>query len=330
MVWLLLISGFILLLVGGEVLVKGSVALARRLKMPPLIIGIVLVGFGTSMPELVTCVAAALEGSPDLAVGNVVGSNIANILLVAGIGAILIPIVTPISEFKRDGTVVAASTLMFALAALLIGDIGRIIGAVFVLSLLGYVAFIYFSEKAKLRRVEKQHLVEELKEIETFMGRPMTMPLSSILAIGGITLTILGAKLLVTGAIDLAQKAGVSETVIGLTIVAIGTSLPELVTAVVAGLRNHGDVSLGNILGSNIYNILGILGITALVDPLTIPPEILRFDLWVMILATVMLAVFALRKRNITRIEGGFLLATYVVYLYMLYIGQSGAPAGAM
>jgi len=330
MIWLLLISGFILLLIGGDFLVKGSVALARRLKMPPLIIGIVLVGFGTSMPELVTCVAAALEGSPDIAVGNVVGSNIANILLVAGVGAILVPIVTPVSEFKRDGTAVAVSTLMLAIVALIFGDIGRIIGLLFVLSLLGYVGFIYFSEKAKLRRVEKQHLVAELKEIETFYGRPMTLLLSSVLAVGGIALTILGAKLLVTGAIDLAQNAGISEAVIGLTIVAIGTSLPELVTAIVAGLRNHGDVSLGNILGSNIYNILGILGITALVDPLKIPAEIMRFDLWVMILATVMLALFAMRKLTITRIEGGFLLATYAVYLYMLYIGQSGTPPGAM
>lgn len=325
MVWLLLISGFILLLLGGEILVKGSVALARRLKMPPLIIGIVLVGFGTSMPELVTCVAAALEGSPDLAVGNVVGSNTANILLVAGVGAVMVPIVTPVSEFKRDGTAVAVSTLAFVIIALLWGDVGRLTGALFFLSLLGYVAFIYFSEKAKLKRVEEKHIVEELKELETFMGKKLTLHLSAMLAVGGITLTVLGAKLLVTGAISLAQSAGISEAVIGLTIVAIGTSLPELVTAVVAGLRNHGDVSLGNILGSNIYNILGILGITALVDPLVIPAEILRFDLWVMILATIMLAVFALRKMNITRIEGGILLATYAVYLYILYVGQSGA-----
>lgn len=325
MVWFLLVSGFILLLLGGEILVKGSVALARRLKMPPLIIGIVLVGFGTSMPELVTCVAAALEGSPDIAVGNVVGSNIANILLVAGLGAALVPIITPVSEFKRDGTALTVSTLMLVAVALMWGDIGRITGFIFFLSLLGYVAFIYFSEKAKLKRVEEKHIVEELEEIGTFMGRPLNMALSAVLAVGGIALTILGAKLLVTGAIDLAQKAGISETVIGLTIVAIGTSLPELVTAVVAGLRNHGDVSLGNILGSNIYNILGILGITALVDPLVIPAEILRFDLWVMILATIMLAVFAVRKLKITRIEGGILLATYAVYLYMLYIGQTGS-----
>lgn len=314
-----------MLLLGGEILVKGSVALARRLKMPPLIIGIVLVGFGTSMPELVTCVAAALEGSPDIAVGNVVGSNIANIFLVAGLGAALVPIVTPVSEFKRDGTALTVSTLMLVAVALMWGDIGRITGFIFFLSLLGYVAFIYFSEKAKLKRVEEKHIVEELEEIGTFMGRPLNMALSAVLAVGGIALTILGAKLLVTGAIDLAQKAGISETVIGLTIVAIGTSLPELVTAVVAGLRNHGDVSLGNILGSNIYNILGILGITALVDPLVIPAEILRFDLWVMILATIMLAVFAVRKLKITRIEGGILLATYAVYLYMLYIGQTGS-----
>ena len=319
MVWFLLISGFILLLSGGEILVKGSVALARRLKMPPLIIGIVLVGFGTSMPELVTCVAAALEGSPDLAVGNVVGSNIANIMLVAGVGAVMIPIVTPVSEFKRDGAAVALSTLAFVIIALLWGDIGRMAGAIFFLSLLGYVAFIYYSEKSKLKRVEEKHIVEELEEIGTFMGRPLNTVLSTTLAVGGITLTILGAKLLVTGAISLAQHAGISEAVIGLTIVAIGTSLPELVTAVVAGLRNHGDVSLGN-----------ILGITALVDPLTIPAEILRFDLWVMILATVMLAVFAVRKLTITRIEGGILLATYALYLYMLYIGHSGTLPEAM
>src|SRR5690606_27673506 len=144
-------------------LVKGSVALAGRLKMPPLIIGIVLVGFGTSTPELVTCVAAALEGSPDMAVGNVAGSNTANILLVAGVGAVMVPIATPVAESRRDGTALAASALLVVAVALLWGEVARITGALSVLSLLGYVAFIYFSQKAKLKRVEEKRIVEGLK-----------------------------------------------------------------------------------------------------------------------------------------------------------------------
>lgn len=327
MVWLYLLAGFVLLLVGGEVLVKGSVALARKMNVPPLIIGIVLVGFGTSAPELVTCIQAALEGSPDIAVGNVVGSNIANILLVAGTGALLIPVVTPLAAFKRDGGAVAISTVVMIGVCLMFGEVGRMAGIGFLVLLIGYISYAYFSEKARAVSGVPEDLQEELEELETFMGKPITKGVSILLTFGGIALTVLGANFLVTGAITLAEKAGISESVIGLTIVALGTSLPELATAVIAGIRGHSDVSLGNILGSNIYNILGILGATAIVQPLNIPDSIMQFDIWVMLAATALLIIVSVNQLKITRWEGGLLLAGYFAYMYTLYLKVQAVPA---
>ncbi len=318
MLWIYLLSGFILLLVGGEVLVKGSVAVAHKMQVPSLVIGIVLVGLGTSMPELVTCIEAVMKGVPDIAVGNVVGSNIANILLVAGASAIFYPIITPLAEFKRDGGAVALSTLLLITIAFTLGQIGMIIGIFFVVLLFSYIGYTYFSEKitAKyLKDVEK-----EIEEIETVGDKEISVLFGILLTFGGIGLTVLGAKLLVSGAIIVAKNFGISEAVIGLTIVAIGTSLPELATAIIAGVRGHSDLSLGNILGSNVYNILGILGVTAIVEPLHIPKEILSFDIWVMLGATIMLIIVAITKLKITRLEGGVLMATYAIYLYMLYL----------
>ncbi len=320
MEWFLILAGFILLLLGGESLVKGAVAMAKKMQLPPLVIGIVLVGFGTSIPELVTCITAALQGSSNLAFGNVVGSNTANILLVAGTGALMVPIMTPLAEFKRDGSFVAISTVLLVAAALFLGSVGFMLGAAFVALLLGYIAYMYLAEKRKYQATGSADILEELEEIQTFLNRPITLPIATMLTVAGIATTILGAKLLVMGAIALAEKAGVSETVIGLTIVAIGTSLPELATAIIAGLRNHSDLSLGNILGSNIYNILGVLGVTAMVSPMPVPSEIMTFDLWVMVLATLVLTLFALTRMKISRLEGGLMLSGYFIYLYLLYL----------
>lgn len=326
MVWLYLIAGFILLLIGGEVLVKGAVAVAGKFKVPPLIIGIVLVGFGTSVPELVTCIKAAIDGAPDIAVGNVVGSNIANILLVAGTGALLIPVATPLAEFKRDGGAVAIATIAFVAVCLMLGEAGRFVGGVFLVMLMGYLYYAYASARKETAGGAPEDMIEELEELETFMGRPITTSKGLILTFGGIALTVFGAKYLVDGAIIIAENFGVSETVIGLTIVALGTSLPELATAVIAGVRGHSDVSLGNILGSNIYNILAIMGTTAIVQPLRIPPEIIQFDLWVMVGATVLLIVAAVNGMKIARWEGGVLLAGYIAYMYSLYLKVQAVP----
>jgi cation:H+ antiporter len=312
-----LVAGFVLLVLGGESLVRGAVATAMRLGLSPLFIGIVLVGFGTSSPELVTSLQAAFAGSPGIAVGNVVGSNIANILLILGIGALLLPIVCEPKAFYRDGTVVGVSALILA-GVVMIGHLDRWTGLAFVAALLGYIVFTYVKES---RTPDEAAALREAEAGLKLDAEPMRLPLALGLAIGGIGLTIYGAKLLVEGAIELAATYGISEAVIGLTVVAVGTSLPELVTAIIAAIKKHGDVAFGNILGSNIYNTFGILGITAAVHPLDVPFEIIEFDIWVMLVATVLLLFFAVSGWVVSRREGAVLLGLYVLYLAILAWG---------
>jgi cation:H+ antiporter len=312
-----LVAGFVLLVLGGETLVRGSVATATRLGLSPLFIGIVLVGFGTSSPELVTSLQAAFAGSPGIAVGNVVGSNIANILLILGLGALLLPIACDPKAFYRDGTVVGVSALILA-GVVMIGHLDRWTGLAFVAALLAYIVFTYVKESRAPDEAAAVHAGEAALKLG---GEPMRLPLALALAIGGIGLTVYGAKLLVDGAIELAATYGVSEAVIGLTVVAVGTSLPELVTAVIAAIKKHGDVAFGNILGSNIYNTFGILGITAAVHPLDVPFEIIEFDIWVMLVATVLLLFFAVSGWVVSRREGAVLLGLYVLYIGVLAWG---------
>lgn len=309
-----LLAGMALLLIGGEALVRGAVGLAQRLGVSSLLIGLTLVGFGTSTPELVTSVLAALAGSPAIAVGNVVGSNIANILLILGLAAVVWPITCAPAAFRRDGTVVAVVTVLCTGVALT-GSFGRVTGVVFLALLAGYVIHTYRSERGAPDAAGEMYAGEAgLAE-----PGPRHAWTAAVTALGGIALTIGGAHLLVGAAIALATSAGVSETVIGLTLVAVGTSLPELATSVIAALRRQPELAVGNILGSNIYNVLGILGVTALVRPLPVPTEILRLDLWVMLAATALLIAFAVTGWRISRREGSVFLAVYLAYLAVLY-----------
>lgn len=305
--------GLLALFVGGELLVRGSVALAQRLALSPLLIGLVLVGFGTSTPELVTSVAAALKESPGIAIGNVVGSNTANILLILGIAALIAPIRCDPRAFRRD----ASAMLLAALACVFIalrGAMGPVTGIVLLALLVAYLAYTFVQERRHPNASAELHA----KEATLAEPAPHALWLALLFAVGGIALAIAGAWLLVEGALGLAALFGVADTVIGLTIVAVGTSLPELVASVVASLRRQGDIALGNILGSNIYNVLGILGVTALVHPLSVPEEILRFDVWVMLAATLLLILFATTGRTLTRGEGLVFLAAYAVYVAAL------------
>ncbi len=306
-----LILGFVLLVVGGEGLVRGAVATATRLGVSPLFTGIVLVGFGTSTPELVTSVQAALAGSPGIAVGNIVGSNIANILLILGLGALLLPMACRPEAFYRDGTVLVLSSVALG-AVVLTGALDRWTGLVFIAALLAYLVFTYVKESDSPGEAARRHEAGAALQLPE---QPMPLWLALIVALVGIALTVVGARLLVAGAIELATQLGVSQTIIGLTVVAVGTSLPELVTAVIAALKKQADVAFGNIVGSNIYNILGILGITAVVQPLDVPREIADFDIWVMLAATVLLLFFAISGWRVSRREGGVLLALYVAYV---------------
>ncbi|MEI4195805.1 calcium/sodium antiporter [Roseovarius sp. E0-M6] len=307
----LIIIGLIGLIIGGEMLVRGAVSGAKSFGVSPMVIGLTLVGFGTSTPELVTSLQAALSGSSGIAMGNVVGSNIGNALLILGIAALLAPIAVDPKALRRDGAVMVLATLM-CLAAVLFGEVSRLIGATFLMVLIAYLAFTLWSEKGPSISASEAVYVAEADAVP---GPDYTLGISIGIAAIGLVLTILGARFLVSGAVSTAQAAGLSETVIGLTIVAIGTSMPELVTSIIAVRKSQGDVALGNVLGSNIFNILGILGITAIVQPMAVPLEIIRLDIWVMSAAALLIIVFTRSGWRLARREGGVLLACYVGYL---------------
>ena len=299
---------------GGDMLVRGASDLARRAGLPPLVIGLTLVGFGTSTPELVTSLQAAYLGSPGIAVGNVVGSNIANILLILGMAAVLAPIAIEKTTFRRDGLMLALSTILCAVM-IAYGQLTPLFGAVFVLALLAYLAVTVWSGLKAPQAAgdtaedapQGQARIPVWRDIAFFAG--------------GLALTILGARFFVTGAISVAQLLGVSEAVIGLTVVAVGTSLPELVTTLAAARRKQADIAFGNIVGSNIFNVLFILGATALVSPIDVPRSIQSFDVWVMSAVTALLLVFAMTRWRISRIEGGVFLLGYAGYIGWLTLG---------
>ena len=311
--YLFVIGGLVGLLLGGEMLVRGAVTLAQRLEIPPLVIGLTIVGFGTSMPELVTSLQAALVGAPGIALGNVVGSNTANILLILGVSAVLAPVIVGSAAFKRDGAVLMGASLL-CVAVVLWGRVGTGLGLVMVGSLLAYLAFMLVGAR-------KGAAVE----VDAPDASDMGLGKSLVWLFVGLALTIGAARLLVIGAVALAEDWGMSQAVIGLTIVAVGTSMPELVTSIVAARRGQGDVAFGNVIGSNIFNILGILGITAIVSPLDVPAQIAGFDIWVMIAATLALVVFARTGWKITRTEGAVFLAAYGAYTAFLVLYAAGA-----
>jgi cation:H+ antiporter len=304
-----ILIGLVLLVAGGELLVRGSVASAKALGVSPLLIGLTLVGFGTSTPELVTSVTAAFEGSPGIAVGNVVGSNTANILFILGLSAIIYPMVVDPKGFKRDAIMLVVAALA-CLGVVLYGTLTPIVGIAFIAALFAYVFYVYRQEKIA---PDEAAVVAEHRASAAPKG-PNKLILSIAMAVIGIAITIFGARFLVDGAIGLAKGFGVSDTIIGLTIVAVGTSMPELITSVMAALRKQSDVAYGNIIGSNIYNVLFILGATSLIKPIEIPPQIASFDIWVMLFATGLLVFFARSGFKLQRWEGFAFVGAYVAY----------------
>ncbi len=319
MAWLYLLAGLGLLALGGELLVRGAVRLAERLGVSPLVIGLTLVGFGTSTPELVASVQASFAGSPGIAVGNIVGSNIANILVILGISAVIAPVAVSSRALVRDGGVVLATAALFA-ALGFVAELGRVSGVVFLAGLAGYILYAWRQESlATAGHTAAFERAEAFEGTHPKLHRPAAAWVSLATALAGLAVVVLGGRLLVDGAIDLARTLGIAETVIGLTIVAIGTSMPELVTSLVAALRRQSDVALGNVLGSNIYNILGIGGMVGLIAPTPIPPEMARFDTLVMVGVSVLALAFARTGMRIGRREGGVLLAGYAVYVWAIW-----------
>lgn len=327
MMYLFVLGGLVLLFIGGEALVRGSVSVARKLNISELVIGLTLVGFGTSVPELVTSIQAVGNGSVGIAIGNVVGSNVANIFLVLAVAAIITPIMVQPSALARDGTImIAVTTLLCGL--LWFDQFGRIAGIILVALLVSYLAFSLIADQRRQDATAEMHRAEgELVEA----GYGLTLGL--LIAAAGLVAVVFGANLLVTGASTLARSFGISETVIGLSIVAVGTSLPELATSVVAAFRKRADVALGNIIGSNIFNILGIVGVTALVQPFSIrgdegavamagsqPVSIISsMDVGALVLSAGLLMLFAMTGRQIARWEGCVLLLGYALYMGMTF-----------
>ncbi len=313
MIWLTVVLGLVILLLAGDALVKGAVNLSLRVGIPALIVSLTIVAFGTSAPELLISIKAALEGVPGIALGNVVGSNTANVLLVLGIPGILAVMHTSEHDTRKSYVIMIAASVLFI--ALAFRGVFDWIAGLGMLAVLALVLGDAVRDSLAHRRAGKAAPAEE--EVE---GADPSMPwwkISLYLVLGLVGLP-LGADLLVDSATVIAQRFGVSDTVIGLTLVAVGTSLPELATTVMAALRRQADVALGNVIGSNMFNLLAIIGIASLIAPMPVDPSFLRFDLWVMLASSLLLIPFVFLRQNIGRIWGIVLTALYITYVVIV------------
>ncbi len=307
---LLVALGILLLTCGGESLIRGSLAAANRLGISPLLSGLLIVGFGTSAPELAVSVDAALSERPDIAVGNVVGSNISNILLILGVCALITPMAVKPLALRRDAVTGVMASILFLI---LVGGsaLARPDAAILLVALLAYLIWAYRTERLATTPSAELHRAEG-EEISTL---PQTTLWTITAVLLGLALLITGSQVLLKGAVGIAVTLAIPEAVIGLTLVAVGTSLPEFSISVIAAFRRHADVAIGNVLGSNIFNVLGILGISALLQPLPIHERILQFDQWVMLGASLALLLFLHTGRRLSRFEGALLLFGYAAYL---------------
>jgi cation:H+ antiporter len=300
-----LIAGIVFLYFGADWLVDASAKLALHLGVKPLIVGLTIVALGTSAPELVVSIKSVLAGSGDLAVGNVVGSNICNVALILGLSALICPIHTSKQLFKFDIPVVVLASLLVWL--FLRDNVVQIWeGAVFLILFAGYIAYSIVNAKSD-------------EKIEPYSGKSDSVIRSIEFIVVGLGLLIVGSEFLVRGAMELASRWGVSEAIIGITVVAVGTSLPELATSAVAAFKRHSDIAIGNIVGSNIFNILGILGVVGVMGPIKAEGILLK-DILVMIALAVILLAPLLTKRVLTRWQGAVLLGIYVVFIFFIVI----------
>jgi cation:H+ antiporter len=312
-----LIGGIVVLFAAAEIFIRGVVSLAKILNVPPLVIGMTVVAIGTSAPELMVTLNAAISGAPGLALGNVIGSNIANVLLVMGAGCLLSPILGSVNAHPRDSIILIGGSAAFA-ALCFQGQIGLGSGVLLLVLFGGFLVSSY-----RLEALDKETAAGHIQEVEEITPLPApvwAVVLAVILGLAGI---IWGAELFVEGGVAIARALDVSEEVIGLTVIALGTSLPELAATAVAALRGHSDIAVGNVVGSNLFNILGIAGLAAVVTPLPVAGNILSFDIWVMLGATVLMLPILTGRWHPGRGSGVFFLL-----LYGAYIALNGYWAG--
>jgi len=307
---LFIIIGAVLLYFGAEGLVRGSASLAARAGISPLIAGLTIVAFGTSAPELSVSLSAALGGNPDISLGNVVGSNIFNIAVILGIAALIQPLKIHLNVIRRDIPVMIASSAI-AFGLILYGGFSRLAGIGLFLGLIFYLISAIRSGKSESGSADEA-------AIDTPPLLSKSWMIDTVVLVAGLGVLLVGSRLFVDGATSLAKSWGVSDAVIGLTVVAAGTSLPELATSVVAAVRKQSDIAIGNIVGSNIFNVLCILGVTATVSPIH-ASGIGMLDAGVMLFLSILLLPFALTKRKISRVEGAVFIGIYSVYLFMLW-----------
>ena len=299
-----------MLFAGAEGLIRGSSSLALRVGITPLVVGLTVVAFGTSSPELVVSLKAALEGNGDISIGNVIGSNIANIALVLGVAALIRPLKVNTVVIRREIPLMIFISLIFVIF-LINREISRIEGIIFFAGIILYsIVSVILARKEKSKEIEDEY-------IEGVAKKPLKTWLAIPFIIFGLALLIYGANLFLEASIEIAKKIGMSQAVIGLTIVAIGTSLPELVTSAVASFKNETDIAIGNVVGSNVFNILLILGVTAMIIPVS-AAGITMTDIIVMMVTAVIILPMTWTKFVLNRLEGAFLLTGYIIYMYYL------------
>ena len=308
------IAGIALLYFGAEWLIKGGVSIALKLRVSTLVIGLTLIALGTSMPELVVSVDAALRGGGDISIGNVVGSNICNVALILGVCAVIRPLPVNKQFLTKDVWWMLGSALCLALFHCFNSGLGRCAGAFFFLGIVAFTCLSYYSgRKMELQKSD----AERAAESEENAGKILPVRLSLLLDAGGLAALICGGKLFVNAAVSVARLIGVSEAVIGLTVVAFGTSVPELATSIVAAVKDENDIAIGNVVGSNIFNILGILGVTPLIAPIR-SVGINMIDMGLMLLVSVLLIIF-MKSLKIGRLKGMVFLLIYAGYTAYLF-----------
>ncbi|TVQ89500.1 MAG: sodium:calcium antiporter [Chromatiaceae bacterium] len=318
---LLLVLGLVLLTAGAEVLVRGAAGIAERFGIPPLIVGLTVVAFGTSAPEFAVSLGAAWSGAADLAIGNVVGSNIFNVLLILGLSALIRPLAVASQLIRVDVPLMIAASLLVLLFAL-DGRISRIDGAVLATGLIAYLGL-------QIRQGRREQGAEPTPMPAAAPGVAGHWWRDPLLVLIGLALLVFGSRLLVQAAVAIASALGVGELVIGITIVAAGTSLPEVATSVVASLRGQREIAVGNVVGSNVFNLLGVLGLAALVSPtgIAVAAQVLRFDLLVMLATALACLPIFFTGREIARWEGGLFLFFYVAYTAYVVMAATGHAA---
>jgi len=315
------LAGLVALILGAEVMVRGGAEVAARLGISPIVIGLTVVSIGTSLPELAVGVVSVQDGSGALAVGNIAGTNMVNLLLILGLSALLVPLTMAARTLRFELPVMAgAAVLMLALS--LDGTLSRVDGVILVAAAVAYTVAVIRAARRETTAVVDEYDDEYRREDTVVRTRT---PLHVVMMVGGIVVVVIGADWLVEGAVGMARGFGISDALIGLTVVAIGTSAPELVTTVVSTIRGNRDIAIGNLLGSSIYNILLILGTTCLVasEGLALPASLVRIDIPIMVAAALACIPIFLSGRRVSRGEGGAMVAAYLAYLTFVLLTQS-------